>query len=195
MLRLIFSDRSYCRRCVWVWCADWVRHQSRSFCSSGHMDKNSFFLCRRWVAYFSCGSSSCTTWSSVPAVTVFRPTYLKFLNFALELWGLFGDVLDEAEAEFIFEIGLPELLVVVDIVFEFRVDEFLDGDGCTPAALVGKLCSSSEVSLQAAAMSLALSRPTRSSCYISWRSFYYISLPASSSFPNNIQIKIIKIGL
>jgi hypothetical protein len=101
--------------------------------------------------------------------------------------GLIGKVLDEAEAELVFEVGFPELFVVVDVVFELRIDEFLRGRGSTPAVLVAKPCSSSVFILQEAAMDLARSMPCLSSCSISWRSFSSPSFPPSSSFPNNIK--------
>jgi hypothetical protein len=61
--------------------------------------------------------------------------YFEFVDLSLELCGLIGDVLDEGEAQFVFEIGLPELLVVVDIRLEIWIDEFLDGEVRYPCSI------------------------------------------------------------
>jgi hypothetical protein len=49
-----------------------------------------------------------------------------------------GKILDETKTQFVLEVGFPELLVIVDIVFEFRVEQFLDIVGGTPEELVVK---------------------------------------------------------
>jgi hypothetical protein len=100
--------------------------------------------------------------------------------------GLVGHVLDEGKAEFVLEVGLPELLVVVDVRFEVRVEQFLDRCTRTPAALIANPPSSSAPILHVAAIARARSIPTRSSCSISVRSFSSPSFPPYSSFPNNI---------
>ena len=85
----------------------------------------------------------------------------------MKLGCFFGHVLDEGEAEFVFEVGFPELLVVVDVALELGVEQFLRGGRVTPASLVEKGRSSSVLILQEEAMFLTLSMPLRRSCSIS----------------------------
>jgi hypothetical protein len=103
----------------------------------------------------------------------------------LKLRSFVRNILDERKTQFVLQIRLPELLVVVDICLEIRIDKFLCSKMTTPAALVSKIASYSLFTLQEAAMLFAFSIPARSSCSISIRSFYSAS-PVSSSFPNNI---------
>jgi hypothetical protein len=111
--------------------------------------------------------------------------YLETVDLALQLGGLVGDVLDQGEAELVLEVGLPELLVVVDVRLEVRIHQVLPPTKSTPAVLVSNPPSSSPLMRQLAAIAFTRSSPCRNSCYISVRSFSSPSC-ASSSFPNNI---------
>ena len=50
--------------------------------------------------------------------------------------GLVGHVLDQGKAEFVLEVSLPELLVVVQVLLVLRHQQFLREAVSTPAAVV-----------------------------------------------------------
>jgi hypothetical protein len=49
-------------------------------------------------------------------------SYFKLLHLRLKMAGFIRDILDQRKAQLIFQISLPELLVVVDVRLEVRID-------------------------------------------------------------------------
>lgn len=69
---------------------------------------------------------------------------------------LVGHLLDQGETQLVFQVGLPELLVVIHVVLEFRVEQLLLEARITPTKLVWKLTSSGSLpSLQEETITLA----------------------------------------